>query len=457
MEAHALVVAHTLFWIVAAFCAFAPVRWAVPAMGILAFLNLSGPSFASATTLGVENAVRIVVLPTLLLGRVGIGRIRQLSWKAFPRTYLLLASYALLASLWTPYQLSALKMMGYFYAYSAVFVLFGIAWMRNWLNPSVICALVFTGLSLAFIQTFLLGDAFSPLSHRFTAFSSAQGFAAFLVCALSILMFVPKKTLVVKVTILAALGAIILSGSRYVFAGTAALIVVASVARLFETRRRVGTAKFLRRAAVGLGLAALLFVAVGRYLPESRTAQLVEAISGEESFEDIGTFAWRLMIYAQTIRELESRNFTGLLVGSGTSSGATLLLRADPRYHEDTVDANRALHNEFLRVLYEWGFIGLFIFLSFLVTILSRAIQNALSTRSPRAFSVIGILPTLIAGLAIENLLAGVSGPSGMGFTLVLAYGFPPVLASKVPARVRHKIAVTRGQTLVAQKESKGT
>jgi O-antigen ligase len=421
-----------------AVCACAPMRLAMPALVVLAFLNPSGPEFASATDLGVANAARIVLLPTFLLWRAGLGQIRTMSWAAVPRAWLFLSVYAIVACLWTPYQLPGAKMIGYFYAYSVTFLLFGIAWARGWLNPSVVYRLVWVALTLAVVQTFALGNLYGTDAARFTAFTSPQGFAAFLLCALSILMFQGRRTLFAWTTMAAAFLGIILSGSRYVFVGVAALVVIASVARLYGSGKGPSIAKLAWRGAIGIGLAVALFIAVGQYLPESRTAQLVNAIAGRSSLtQDIGTFAWRLGVYDAILTELQGRDAAKLLFGTGTSSGADLILKVDRNYQTDTVSANRVLHNEFLRVTYEWGVVGLALFLAFLGSLLLRAGRAALRSRSPGALAVTGILPGLIAGLAIENLLAGAGGSGGVGFTLVLAYGFRPIPLDAAPRRWR--------------------
>jgi hypothetical protein len=384
----------------------------------------------------LANAARIVVLPTWLLWRIGIVRLQRLSWATVPRAWLLLSAYAVLACLWTPYQLSGVKMIGYFYAYSVTFLLFAVAWSRGWLNAVAVCGIVWVVLALGALQTLALGNLYGTDAARFTAFTSPQGFAAFLLCALALLVFHGHRTAFAWATIAAAFGGILLSGSRYVFVGVMALVAIASVARLYGAGKGPSLGTLVWRTSIGLVLAVGLFAAVGHYMPESRTAQLVNALIGRSSLtQDIGTFAWRLGVYDATIGELKSRSLSRLMFGSGTSSGADLILEVDRNYHPDTVSANRVLHNEFLRVIYEWGLVGLSLFAVFLGSLFLGAVRAARQSRAPGVLAVLGVLPALLSGLAIENLLAGAGGATGVGFTLVLACGFQPTVVVHERAR----------------------
>jgi hypothetical protein len=119
---------------------------------------------------------------------------------------------------------------------------------------------------------------------------------------------------------------------------------------------------------------------------------------------------------------IPERDIFPLIFGSGTSSGAELVLGYDPRYSEGGIDANRVVHNDFIRSLYEWGMIGSFLFICFLVSTIVYYLDQAMLRKSTTALAFIGIFPNLIFGLSIENILTASSTPEGVGLALVMAY-----------------------------------
>src|SRR5258707_6678289 len=154
MGSQVLFLGHILYWILAGFVALVPLRWAIPCYLLVALIDSSGADLASASTMGFENSLKIVGLPTLLLLRIGWKKYKVLNWPPLTKSWLLFFSYVAIAALWSPFQLSALKMIGYLYSYSVLFVVFSYAWAEGWIDEKVLAAIVVVVLALAAIQTY---------------------------------------------------------------------------------------------------------------------------------------------------------------------------------------------------------------------------------------------------------------------------------------------------------------
>ena len=120
---------------------------------------------------------------------------------------------------------------------------------------------------LAAVQTYVLGNPFgSPPKliieqARFTTFSAPQSYAAFLVSAAAVILFVPSKMtwrhdrLLTVVTGIGIATGLVLVGSRYVFIGASMMLLVwgALALRTRLQRSTISRAAALRAVLVGLG------------------------------------------------------------------------------------------------------------------------------------------------------------------------------------------------------------
>ncbi|HXG34381.1 MAG TPA: hypothetical protein VNJ11_13520, partial [Bryobacteraceae bacterium] len=355
-----------LFWLQASFWALAvsvliaPLHWALPAYLVLGHLDLSAATISPATQVGIENAVKVVLLPVVLALRCGRPRPNSAAVAPVGMTWLLLIAYAALASLWAPERLPALKMVGYLGGYAVIFYVFLAGWRQRLLRTSGVLAAFWAGLALAAVQTWVVPGWLPATEQRFTSFVSPQSFAAFLLCILALLLFSERHTPWRWLHAAVALAAILLTGSRYVLFGTAMLWLIAWGARLVRTRSL--PAAGLRIVGGLLGVVAA-FGLLETYLwlfPGSRLAELREKDPfGWRIWERPGTWSWRAVIYRDAVGHLAEREWTELLFGSGTSSALEYRLTRSGRIDAAQVDANRVLHNELLRAAYEWGLVGL--------------------------------------------------------------------------------------------------
>ena len=418
-------IAEALFWLFAAGVAFLPPRWALLSLILVANVDVMAPEFASASTMGWENAAKTVVLPALLLLRLNRFRLPRIQWTFPARGWAALVLYAAFSALWSPFKLSALKMVAYLACYFVLYLTLSLAWRKGLIDDRVILLGLWGSLALACVTTYALDGPFTTPEVRFTSFVGPQAFAFYLLCTLSLLLFSPKGWRFRRVSVAACLLSITLTGSRFTFLGVGLLLFVAWLRTALGARRALRVWPLLKASLVAGTCMLLLGLAVVRAMPRNRLNELLDVGSSDtQTLQDIGTFGWRLMVYDDAASELSRRSLPGLIFGSGTSSGAGILLDYFGDYEEQTIDANRALHDEFIRTMYEWGFVGLFLGLILLGCLASGAWRLAILDRFVPGFAVLGIVPGALMGLLVENVLAAPSTPLGIGFLLVLTYGF---------------------------------
>jgi hypothetical protein len=389
-------------------------------------MDITSLTFNSATAVGFENTIRIAGLPALLLLRTGFAPLRDMTWALPQKIWLGLIAYAAIAGFWGGFPLSAIKMVAYLVAYFVLYLVFCSAWCEHWLDIGLVRLMAWSVIALAVLQTFVLGDEWGGLEERFTSFSAPQYFAAFLVAVLAILMFSGARGWFHYATCGGLMAAIVLSGSRYVFVSMVALAVIGCFQLASGRHGSLRWRPNLRKMLLTLGIAAAGIGILVAYLPYNRIDELVGAVSEDDAtVEDVGTFAWRLGIYEDVLEHLEKRTGPELFLGSGTSSGAALMLNHDPdHYDREGIDANRVLHSEFLRALYEWGIPGLGLLLAFVIATTAGFVQKIAAEGGGTALAFAGALPSIVLGLAIENMLASAASAGGVGILLAMTFAW---------------------------------
>jgi hypothetical protein len=389
-------------------------------------MDITSLTFNSATAVGFENTIRIAGLPALLLLRTGFAPLREMTWALPQKIWLGLIAYAAIAGFWGGFPLSAIKMVAYLVAYFVLYLVFCSAWCEHWLDIGLVRLMAWSVIALAVLQTFVLGDEWGGLEERFTSFSAPQYFAAFLVAVLAILMFSGARGWFHYATCGGLMAAIVLSGSRYVFVSMVALAVIGCFQLASGRHGSLRWRPNLRKMLLTLGIAAAGIGILVAYLPYNRIDELVGAVSEDDAtVEDVGTFAWRLGIYEDVLEHLEKRTGPELFLGSGTSSGAALMLNHDPdHYDREGIDANRVLHSEFLRALYEWGIPGLGLLLAFVIATTAGFVQKIAAEGGGTALAFAGALPSIVLGLAIENMLASAASAGGVGILLAMTFAW---------------------------------
>ena len=411
-----------MFWILTAAVVFLRPRYGALAYILLLEFDFTGSANFSDASVGWENGIKALLLPAILLIRIWPIEPLAPRFKWFKRLWLVFVTYAAVAVLWSPYKLSAVKMIGYFGTSTLLFLIFVEGSRRRWLTGGFLIFLTWSSIFLAVVQTFFLGNAFGDPEYeaRFTGFLGAQSFAPFLVCMFALLVLTPRPTLSRWITAAAALAALVGTGSRSNFLGFAWTALIVSIALATRYRKDISLLVVARNLLIGALLVGLIGVSVIANLRKNRIHELLSLSSSQYSLEDIGTIGWRVTIWTKALAELSGRGAEELLVGSGTSSSATVALQTG-YFEEENLDPNRCMHDEFLRVTYEWGLVGLTLFLLFLGETFRLCLKMIKQTRSPYAWALLSVAGILGIGLLIENILAGGASPIGAGYCIVFA------------------------------------
>lgn len=428
MEEQAFQIARVMFWLVFVCAVFAPIRWSLFCLIIAAQLDITSGAFLSSGSVGLENSLRIAGLPLLMLVRMRWAPLKSLDWTLPQKLWIGFTLYAGVAIMWSDYKLSAIKMVIYLTVYFVLFAILSHAWISGLLDVGLVRLATWCVIALALFQTYVLGDV-AGTEDRLTTFVTAQYFAAYLLGALAIMVFSSERGILHYITCLGTVVAIILSGSRYIFFSVLLLFGIMSIKSVVGAKRTQRIRLVLRKILITAALAVLGIVALRSYYPSSRIGELLGVLSTQgASVEDVGTFAWRLTIYSEIAQQLSQRSARELIFGSGTSSGARLMFELEPGRYSETgeegVDGNRVLHSEFLRSLYEWGLLGLTCLCAFLVAVGVGFAKKFLDTQSTVCLAFWAILPSIIIGLAIENILAGAASGVGVGILLAMSYAW---------------------------------
>jgi hypothetical protein len=74
-----------------------------------------------------------------------------------------------------------------------------------------------------------------------------------------------------------------------------------------------------------------------------------------------------------------------------------------------------------LRILYEWGGVGLGLWFVFIFSMIAYAIQGVRMDRLGHARPLLIFIPAFLAGFSTENILAGAGHAENIGFVLLAA------------------------------------
>ncbi|MDX1501685.1 MAG: O-antigen ligase family protein [Thermoanaerobaculia bacterium] len=426
----------TAIWGLLALLVIQPFRasWAVVAFLALANVDMSGAWFHSDEQVGVANAVRSLALPAWLLllgmvrlrlaGRSPLAGLRRVARHGGTWLWLALVGYAAVAIVWSPMKLAGLKLTGALVGHTLVFLALVTHDLHRRVESRHLLAALLAMVSLGVLQTYVLGGAFeahsAQLAHRFTSFSSPQSFAVGLVSLGSLLLWSPAAGRWARLAgTLGVLGVVALTGSRLGLLGAVGALLV-WLARRFDRQRLT--------VLVGLVLAAALSLAVPavrQSVQESRFGELAEAAApGSSGVDEVESVGWRRSVFTCVLHEMRVRPARFLLHGSGTSSSG-LMQGVCTRLFMVNINPNRVLHNEFLRVAFDWGLAGALPVLGLLALLLRTGWRGwRVAGRRPAA-AALGALastvPVLLLALAFENVLQAASAPGAVGLALVFA------------------------------------
>ncbi len=408
----------------------APMRYALPAFCVLVHMDMSGREHLSATAIGYGNTLSRLFVPGLLLARTRFGALRELGrWRTEIAIWGCFTLYAAIATFWSDYTLSALKMVVYLTCYPLYFGIFAYGHRRGWTQPRSLVVVIWAVLALAVVQTYFFGNPYGGVGRlRFTGFTGAPGFGTFLFLSAAMLIFPhgmkhrKQDYAYIFITQLAIFVALILNGSRNVFVGYLCLLCIHTLTKVLLKAR--GTV-WLTRIAASVGLVLLVVIGLGllqRFSPNNRLLDLTPAAFTHRALMNIDTFAWRMGMYEAVIADIYAGDTATWVFGNGTSMGGSIALSYEAAFSFESVDANRAIHNEFIRVFYEWGIVGSVLFIAFLAAVLVRVFPRRITRDAYGLFALWGTLPMIFMGLTFDNYLASAGGPASIGIAMVLAY-----------------------------------
>jgi O-antigen ligase len=403
-----------LYVILLAAAIVAPLRWAIASYLVLSTVDF----YTGYSGIGILNALKGLVYPVFLLWRLraysGHGKTI-----VAPVAWLLLVSYVGVASFWSVFPLSAVKLVGEMLGSFLICLAFLRATKGGYLSPSIVLPVTFGAIAVAILRS-IFAPGYGDSPDRFTGFTSAQTFAALLAALFALALCSGGLKLWVRVTACVAIAiAMVLDGSRVWLLGLLLMLVLAlaiSAAPSWLKICSVGVAVLMCVALVAGSDRVLGFLALESR--SNRIAAIITAVyEGDRKASGLGTFLFRRQLNARTLNAIESSSAPQLLFGHGTSNGRFLL----GELSKGIGDPNRAVHNEWLRILYEWGILGFLIWLAFIGSVTVFAWRGV--RKDPRGYAkpLFVYLPAFWLALLGENILAGAGHAENIGFILLLA------------------------------------
>ncbi|MCW5978626.1 MAG: O-antigen ligase family protein [Bryobacteraceae bacterium] len=416
-----------LFWVALPVIALGPPKWALCIWVLSTNLDGSGHHFEAGSSVGLINVIKGILIPLLLLWRLRrLPSITLNTWAG--RSWLLFTSYAAVATLWSPFPLSAAKIVGYLVGILLAFIIFEKAARLGLIDSRFILVAIIGSLTAALVQTLFFKEySYEPFTSavRLTSFVSAQQFGALLVAFLAISLWFPHFSPSARIAVSAAiLLACYLNGSRTWFIG--ALIVITIFAYLHARRAILYLVAITLLLAV-LGLS-VEYLGVSdsnmmSTLRQNRISATLHAVLGDDDKATqlgLGTLGFRVAMSRYTMRELRDADWKALLFGHGSASGGDLAIKYWRGVNLRYLDNNRVFHNEWFRILYEWGIFG---FMIWLATLTSFVCALAVVRRRYPRVNVqpsLAYFPAFLLALASENILAGAGNAVTIGFAVLL-------------------------------------
>lgn len=403
----------TIYAVLFAITAFAPLRWSMVAYATLSNVDFPG----NVAGVGMLNAAKGIVLPLYLLWRLR-GYSGHRSVTVAPIAWILLTIYAAVSGFWSFYPVEAFKLVGHMAGLLIICFVFMRAAKGGFLTPGLLVPITIGALAIA-----VLGRVFEPgwgdEPSRFSSFTGGQAFAAFLVALYCIALCskTPRLAVRIPITIL-LLAALVLDGSRIWFFGAAVAALTAlliSEARAWLKICLIGLLMVV--VAVATGGSHMIITLLGEDAASNRIAAAITAFyEGDFQSSGLGTLRFRRELTTRVVNRLEASSALELLIGHGTCNGATIPGPRNPK-----MDPNRFFHNEWLHVTYDWGVLGLILWLSFFGSIAMFAYRTARNDSAGYAKPLFIYLPAFLIALTGENFIASAGNSVSTGFLLLIA------------------------------------
>ena len=401
-----------LYLLLFAMALFAPPRWAV-----IGYLLLSNIDIGSQNaSIGALNTAKAMILPVFLLWRfrpyAGHGRLT-----AAPVIWLLLTGYVAIASMWTLYPSYALKLVGHLLGSLLIAMMLLRASKGGYITIRTVVMVSIGTLAIAAAHWFLLHD-WGGEPDRFSTFADAQSFAAFVTALYCAIITSRSLSVLVRFTLGASLVlSVLLNGSRTWLIG----LLASSLLAIFvsQVRSWVKLMSFVLTLMTGTVLIAEFTSIMGWVAEASGSNRIARAVSdayaGNYKSSGLGTLKLRQTLFRRTVAGIESSTPMELMFGHGTCNGAQIAATISKN-----PDPNRALHDEWLRALYEWGIVGLVLWLAFIASLVHYSLR-AIRGGGDYAQPLFTYLPAFAIGLSGENIIAGAGNAVSLGLLMLIA------------------------------------
>lgn len=391
-----------------------PVRWA-----LVAYILLSTVDFrTTGNHVDILNALKALALPLYLLWRLRkySGHRRVI---LAPIAWVLLAIYAGIASSWSFYPLLSFKLIGHMMGSLVICCVFLRASKGPELQPSLVVPVTIGVICIAALRS-IFAPHYADEAARFTTFSTAQAFAALLVALYCIALCSKALHPAARICMCCLLPAVlVLDGSRIWAFGllmSSVLALVISNIRTWVKLCALGLVIVIAATVIGGSDTIVRFLS--RHAQSNRiAAAITAAYIGDTNSAGLGTLRFRKGLTAEVVDQLDKSSLTELLTGHGTCNGPLM-----GGSITKGLDPNRFFHNEWLRVIYEWGVIGLLLFVLFLGSMVAFAIIGFRKDAYGYARPLLVYLPAFLVGLTGENMIAGAGNAVSVGFLLTIGF-----------------------------------
>jgi hypothetical protein len=303
----------------------APMRVAVLAWLLLVNFDMSGRDFAADSAIGGLNAAKAVGIPLVLLWRTRRLRLPELEAAAPFAAFAALILYAALATLWSPYPLAGVKLVGNLVGVALGAVVLARCFAAGVVTSPMLVACLVGSIAVAVGQTFITADQSFGFSRsvgtaRFTSFTASQQFAAWVV-VLTAAVLALRTRLATGWLVASVAGAVLMAnGSRTWLVCYAAILASFALVKLRSMARMVSIMLLAVVVLGGLLMSSLDANQGGEMGGVARIQAVLSASreGGAAMLMTIDTIGWRFVLYEELVYALQESSPGQLLFGHGT-------------------------------------------------------------------------------------------------------------------------------------------
>ncbi|MFB5760249.1 O-antigen ligase family protein [Paenibacillus medicaginis] len=382
---------------------------------------------------GLGNTIKILIVPLILLLRFHIYRKQnrlepnEINIIANPSltygTWILFACYSFLAIFWseTGNYVAGLKFVLQLVGIFLFYITFKQANQLQLLNRGFVTSSVFATLALGVLQTYVVESSFGVELSRFTGFVASQQYAAFLVGLLAVTLwnYQPRWGGMKFVLSCLLLTALFANGSRTWFLGAVIVFAFWLIHRTLKNLAYAALVHMMTGMAI-LGSFMLYQYSMAnenQWRDANRLLDTYYSIVEGEDVASEGTFGARKIMNEGMLAEIREGTTMQLLFGHGTSASEKVAKKYHSyMYRNGVEDPNRVAHNEWLRIVYEFGIVGITLWLTFLMLCLLRLVKQKVKMLPLLSYAI-----GLLFALTTENILMGAGNVVLCGLMILLA------------------------------------